>query len=128
MKSTDCKFDIFGQKKMNNNIILKIKERSGISERKKEIGIMMALGARSRDIALCFIAESAIISGIGGIAGVAFGVLLSFSMTRLMKMPTMISINTIIIIIFVAVLCGIVFSLIPAYRASRLNPVETLHE
>lgn len=98
------------------------------AERKKEIGTLMALGARRSDIAFCFIVESTIISGIGGISGAIIGIALSFVITKFNGMPTIFNLNKIITIIMIAVSCGVVFSLSPAYRASRLDPVQTLHE
>ena len=98
------------------------------NERKKEIGILMAIGARQRDIAYCFMAESAITAGLGGTLGAIIGVGVSTVITRLASMPTVISFNKLFFVITVSVLCGIVFAMIPAYRASRLNPIETLHQ
>ena len=98
------------------------------NERKKEIGIMMAIGARRKDISLCFMTEAAILSGTGGIIGILLGVLSSVLVTDFMKIPIIINPGIIVAVIFVAILFGIIFSLIPAHRASRLNPVETLQE
>ena len=97
-------------------------------ERKNEIGIMMAIGAKRRDIASCFIAEAFIISALGGISGAICGMLFSYVITQFLNMPLIISINKLIFVVVLAVVCGMIFAFIPAQRASCLDPVEILHK
>jgi len=97
-------------------------------ERKKEIGIMMAVGARQRDIAMCFMTESAIISGIGGLSGTLLGILLLLIATGIAGMQPVISVYKLIFIFLVSIMAGVIFAILPSYRASKLNPVDILHE
>ncbi len=98
------------------------------NERREEIGVMMAIGAKRCDIAYCFMTESAIISSVGGTVGAISGIALSLAITTMFNMPTVISLGKLFFVVLLSLLCGIIFSLIPAYRASRLNPVEILHK
>ncbi|MBR5479806.1 MAG: ABC transporter permease [Clostridia bacterium] len=101
---------------------------AAIGERKEEIGIMMAIGAKRRDIALCFITESFLISTFGGISGTIIGTFLSYFITQTLNMPTVINLNKLIFAVSLAIVCGVTFSFIPAQRASRMDPVEILHK
>lgn len=99
---------------------------SSVVERRKEIGICMAVGARRTDISACFLTEAVIISVVGGTVGAMSGVGLSIIVTSLLNMESIISPTKIIAAEAVSVLCGTVFSVIPARLASRLDPIEAL--
>lgn len=98
------------------------------TERRREIGIMMAIGAKRRDIACCFMAESALVAGIGGAIGAILGIGLSFFITSALGMPNVFSPMKFIIAEAVAILCGVVFAVIPSRRAAKLDPIMTLRE
>ena len=99
---------------------------SNTVERRKEIGICMAVGAKRRDISICFLTEAVIISCAGGTVGAIAGAGLFFIITRLLGTAFMISPVKILVAEAVSVICGVVFSVIPARRASRLDPIEAL--
>ncbi len=96
-----------------------------VTERTREIGVRKALGAKKRSILSQFLFEASIICLMGGF----IGVLLSFGVTALINafvLPASISLPIILVALTIAVLTGVVSGLIPAYRASRLNPIEAL--
>ncbi len=104
-----------------------------VTERTREIGIRMAVGARGRDILRQFLIESVILSCIGGTIGLAFGIAASSGITAAINSwssgtnwPTVISIPAAVIAIAFAALVGIFFGFYPARRASRLDPIEAL--
>ena len=76
-------------------------------ERRREIGIMMAIGARRRDISRCFVVESAIVAGIGGVLGATLGVLGSYAITSALGMPGIFSPLKFLLVECCAVLCGV---------------------
>ncbi len=101
-----------------------------VTERTREIGIRKAVGAKRRDILLQFLVEAASMSLIGGAIGVGAGVGISSLITGLdlgtVTMEAVVSTNIIILAVSVSAAVGILFGLYPAYRASRLSPVEAL--
>jgi putative ABC transport system permease protein len=104
-----------------------------VTERTREIGIRMAVGARGRDILLQFLVEAVLLSCIGGIIGFALGCAGSVGLTMLInsltsgtKWPIVISINAAILSFFFAAAVGIFFGFYPARRASLLDPIEAL--
>jgi len=101
---------------------------SSAKERKKEIGICIAIGATGKDIMTCFLAESAIIAAIGGIIGGTTGLGISIGILSVLNMPFSFSMKNIVIIEAVAVFTGILFSILPAKKATKLNPIVALRE
>jgi ABC-type antimicrobial peptide transport system permease subunit len=97
-----------------------------VTERTREIGVRMAMGARGRDIRRQFLAEAVILCLCGGIAGILLGRGASFAMTRILGWPTVPSLSAILIAVAVAMSVGIVFGYYPAWKASRLDPIEAL--
>ena len=101
-----------------------------VTERTREIGIRKAVGAKERHILWQFLAESVIISGLGGLLGVAFGVggalILPRVMPANMPLQTVLSTGSIFLSLSFAAFVGIFFGLYPAWRAARLDPVEAL--
>jgi putative ABC transport system permease protein len=98
-----------------------------VTERTREIGIRMAVGASRREILLQFLSEATLISLLGGIAGIAVGTAIPYSI-RFFEPTLRIPISTTSIIVAFAVSClvGVVFGMLPAVRASRLQPTEAL--
>ena len=104
-----------------------------VTERTREIGVRMAVGARPRDILRQFLVESVLLSSVGGVIGFALGVALSTGATALInaftpgtKWPIAISFGAAISAVLFAALVGIVSGLYPAILASRLDPIEAL--
>jgi len=100
-----------------------------VTERTREIGIRMAIGARERDIRTQFLAEAVVLSVLGGLAGVAVGALATGVLQSLLDWHMTLAARPIAISIGVSAAVGIGFGFFPARRAARLDPIEALrHE
>jgi putative ABC transport system permease protein len=97
-----------------------------VTERTREIGIRMAVGARTWDIRLQFIVEALTLSLIGGVAGIAIGTAGSQVLSGLAGWPTIVSPVSIVLAFGFSGLVGIFFGFYPAYKASLLNPIDAL--
>jgi ABC-type antimicrobial peptide transport system permease subunit len=97
-----------------------------VTERIKEIGLRMAVGAAPRDILRQFLVEAVVLSVIGGAIGILAGRSGSLVARVLAQWPTEPSILAIIGSVSVSVTVGIIFGYYPAWKASRLNPIEAL--
>ncbi len=98
-----------------------------VTERTREIGIRMAVGAKRAHILLQFLVEAIILTAIGGVAGVIFGIAGARLLTRLIGWPTIISSQAVAVAFLFSLAVGIFFGLYPANKASRMNPIEALH-
>ena len=99
---------------------------AAITERIREIGVRKAIGARGRDVFLQFLLEAVTITAAGGVVGLAVGIGLTTALGRLAGMPTDLTPQIAGIAILTAVGVGLVFGMVPAIRAARLDPVEAL--
>jgi putative ABC transport system permease protein len=100
-----------------------------VTERTREIGLRLAVGARRRDVLLQFVVEALVLSLLGGAAGVLVGIAAARGLTALMEWPTDISADGVVLAFAIAAAVGIVFGYYPARRASRLDPIDALrHE
>ena len=97
-----------------------------VTERTREIGVRMAVGARGRDIVTQFLSEAVLLSASGGLLGVAVGVLAVPLAAALNKGVAVLAPQSIPLGLGVALLVGVVFGLYPAIRAARLDPIEAL--
>jgi ABC-type antimicrobial peptide transport system permease subunit len=97
-----------------------------VTERTREIGIRKAIGATEGNILTQFLAESVIISGLGGVIGLGLGVGLAKVVPRFIPMPTLVDWYSAVLAITVAASIGIFFGFYPAWRAARLDPIEAL--
>jgi ABC-type antimicrobial peptide transport system permease subunit len=97
-----------------------------VSERTKEIGVRMAVGARARDILRQFLVESLLLCALGGAAGILLGRFSSFMVRTTLLWPTRISWPAMIAAVGVSLVIGVVFGYYPAWKASRLDPIEAL--
>jgi putative ABC transport system permease protein len=96
-----------------------------VTERTREIGIRKAIGAKKRSILTQFLFEASAICMIGGF----IGVILSFAVAAIIDkyvLPASVSIPIVLIALVISIMTGVVSGFIPAYRASRLNPIEAL--
>jgi putative ABC transport system permease protein len=97
-----------------------------VLERTREIGIRKALGAKERDIWIQFLIEAAFLTFAGGIIGVAVGWAVSYFVSSMGLMTTVVSADIVILAVSVSVGIGLFFGFYPAWNASRLNPIEAL--
>ena len=97
-----------------------------VTERTKEIGLRMSIGARGVDILLQFLIEAIVISVTGGLIGIILGIVASLLVTQLLSWPTLISESSIVISFVVCAVTGVFFGYYPALKASRLDPIEAL--
>ena len=97
-----------------------------VTERTKEIGLRKAIGARKKDISIQFLAESIILTIIGGIIGIIFGWLISFVVNLTGVVATSVSTSSVLLAFGVSAIVGILFGYYPARRAASLNPIEAL--
>jgi len=97
-----------------------------VTERTKEIGIRMAIGARRKDILIQFLIESAILSGFGGLIGITIGYMIARIVTLTTSIPSKVDPASIVVAILMSMMVGLFFGIYPANRAAKLNPVEAL--
>lgn len=97
-----------------------------VTERTKEIGIRMAVGARRKDILFQFLVEAAVISTVGGMIGILLGFVIARVVTLATSMPSSVDPYSIIVAIGVSMSVGIFFGLYPASKAAKLDPIESL--
>ena len=98
-----------------------------VTERTKEIGLRMAVGAKGIDILLQFLVEAILISLTGGVIGVVVGITASNLVSYFLSWPTLVSDSSILLSFMVCGVTGVFFGYYPARNASRLDPIEALH-
>jgi putative ABC transport system permease protein len=98
-----------------------------VTERTKEIGLRMSIGARGIDILMQFLIEAVIISITGGVIGVMLGFTATKLVTLFLHWPTLITESSVILSFLVCFITGVFFGYYPALKASRLNPIDALH-
>ena len=99
---------------------------ASVLERTREIGVRRAMGATQKDILFQFLSEAVLISVAGGVAGIIVGASLSFGIERFADIKTLISYVSIAVAFGVSLTVGLVFGIVPAYRAARADPVVSL--
>lgn len=97
-----------------------------VSERTGEIGLKKALGAVKSKILIQFLVEASVLTFLGGVVGVGSGVVLSFVIGKVSNVPVLISAWSIVLSVCVSIVIGLIFGLLPAIKASRLNPIDAL--
>lgn len=99
---------------------------TAVTERTREIGLRMAIGARRRDITWQFLAEAVMLTVLGGIIGVLIGWMIALGVARFTGIATVVSWQSVLLACGVAAAIGIVFGYYPARRAARFNPIDAL--
>ena len=97
-----------------------------VTERTREIGLRMAVGAKGRDVLFQFLVEAVVLSLVGGLFGVALGFGLSEAVTRFLQWPTAVPANAVALAVGFAATTGIFFGFYPARKAAGLDPIESL--
>ncbi len=97
-----------------------------VTERTREIGIRLAIGAQERDVLLQFLVEAVVLSSLGGVIGILLAILASLALSTLMNMPLVLSPGIMLLAFLFSALVGVVFGYFPARRAARQDPIEAL--
>jgi len=100
-----------------------------VTERTREIGIRLAIGAREREVLLQFLIEAVALACLGGLVGIVLAAIASYELARIMQVPFLFDVRINVLSFFFAAVIGVVFGYFPARRAARLDPIEALrHE
>ncbi len=100
-----------------------------VTERTREIGIRLAIGALEREVLLQFLVESVVLSSIGGIIGIILGIGITAVVTNIFEIPFIFNESIIIIAFFFSTIVGVIFGYFPARKAAKMNPIDALrHE
>ena len=97
-----------------------------VTERTREIGLRMAVGARGVDILTQFLIEATILCLAGGAVGIALGRMASIIVRNTLGYPTEISVPAIVVSVIVSASVGVIFGFYPAWKAARLDPIDAL--
>ena len=97
-----------------------------VTERTREIGVRMAIGAKAYHILLQFLVESMTLSMMGGLLGIVIGVVSARVIASLAHWPSLLSPTTVVGSFLFSGVLGVIFGYYPAYKASRLDPIEAL--
>lgn len=99
-----------------------------VSERKREIGIRRAIGAKPKSILLQFLLEAIMVTGMGGLLGIFFGFIFCKIIGAFIPFPPVMSIGSIIGATATSVIIGIIFGIIPAINASKMDPIKAIYK
>ena len=100
-----------------------------VTERTREIGTRLAIGALEREVMLQFLVESVVLASVGGLIGIILAVVASYFLTSLMDVPFIFNWSIMTLAFLFSAGVGIVFGFVPARRAAKMNPIDALrHE
>lgn len=100
-----------------------------VTERTREIGTRLAIGALEREVLLQFLVEAVVLSSFGGLIGIVLALVTSAALARILQVPFVFSAPTVIIGFVFSAAVGVIFGYVPAHKAARLDPIEALrHE
>ncbi len=97
-----------------------------VTERTREIGIRLAIGALEREVLLQFLVEAIVLSSLGGVIGVILGIGFGVGISIFFDLPLVFNTSIVIIAFLFSTLVGVVFGYFPARKAARLNPIDAL--
>ena len=97
-----------------------------VTERTREIGLRMAVGAKAQDVLWQFLVEAVVLCFVGGLIGVGLGFALAQGLTEFLQWPTTVSPDAIAVSVGFAAVIGVVFGFYPAWKAAQLDPIESL--
>ena len=97
-----------------------------VTERTREIGIRLAIGALEREVLLQFLVEAVVLSSFGGIIGIAVAVISSYVLAALMNMPLVFNPGIMLLAFLFSAAVGVIFGYFPARKAARQNPIDAL--
>jgi len=100
-----------------------------VTERTREIGIRLAIGALTREVLMQFLVEAIVLSSFGGLFGIVLALTASFGLARVLQVPFVFNSGIVVIAFFFSAAVGVIFGYFPARQAARLDPIEALrHE
>jgi len=100
-----------------------------VTERTREIGTRLAIGALEREVLLQFLVEAVVLASFGGLIGILFALGVSFALTGALKVPFVFNAPIVLVGFLFSGAIGVVFGYFPARKAARLDPIEALrHE
>jgi putative ABC transport system permease protein len=100
-----------------------------VTERTREIGIRLAIGALGRDVLLQFLIEAIVLSTLGGLVGVILGLVGGYAATHAMDLPFLVSGKIVLVSFLFSAFVGVLFGYLPARKAAQLDPIDALrHE
>jgi putative ABC transport system permease protein len=97
-----------------------------VTERTREIGIRLAIGAQEQDVLLQFLVEAVVLSSLGGVIGIAFALVTSVILSSLMNMPLVLNPGIMLLAFLFSAVVGVIFGFFPARKAARKDPIEAL--
>jgi putative ABC transport system permease protein len=97
-----------------------------VTERTREIGLRMAVGATEWDVQMQFLTEAMVLSMLGGLLGVLTGIFASHALRKMLAWPITLSLETILIAVLFSIGTGIFFGYYPAQKAAALDPIEAI--
>ncbi|MFH0974218.1 MAG: ABC transporter permease [Spirochaetota bacterium] len=97
-----------------------------VTERTREIGIRLAIGALEREVLIQFLVEAVVLSSLGGLTGIVFGLAGSVWLGSILRVPFIFNASIVIIAFLFSAAVGVIFGYFPALKAARLNPIEAL--
>ncbi|MEN8712872.1 MAG: ABC transporter permease [Arenicellales bacterium] len=100
-----------------------------VTERTREIGIRLAIGAMEREVLMQFLVEAVVLSSLGGIIGIVLALVGSVVLADLMQVPFVFNVNIVVLAFIFSAAVGVIFGYLPARKAARLDPIDALrHE
>lgn len=97
-----------------------------VTERTREIGIRLAIGALEREVLLQFLVEAVVLSSLGGVVGILLAISVSAGLANMLKVPLVYDVWIMLLAFLFSAAVGIIFGFFPARKAAQLDPIEAL--